>query len=181
MKGRPLDKYVQTGFKKSIITKCLHLKSHLNIVWTDTQTDKTLWKGLTNLTISLCGFFHPQLVDEIDCTPVSLSRPKQFANARTYPASAQQAQKHIKTKTRRLCPASIPSSFHTSLQTSSACKQAIFVLSDHKYCFGRVVWANISMKCTVGRYSWLFFSSFFGFSIKAQRLLSGRGVEVQVE
>lgn len=99
MKHRPLDKYVQAGLEKSIITKCLHPKSHLDIVWTETHTDKNPWKRPKNATVSHCGFLHPQLVNEIDCTLVSLSRPKQWiANARTYPASALQAQKHFLKK-----------------------------------------------------------------------------------
>lgn len=62
-----------------------------------------------------------------------------------------QHNRHKNTKKKRhagslpcLSPLILP---NLSLQTHSACKLAIFVLMDHKYWFGKVVWANKSMKC----------------------------------
>lgn len=109
-------------------------------MWTETHRQNPS-KGLRIQLVSRCGFLRLQLVDEIDCTLVSLSRPKQWsANARTSSAFPLQAQKHLK-KTHRL--SALPLLHHpfkrVSLQTSPARKQAIFVLSDYKYCFGKVV------------------------------------------
>lgn len=176
MKHR-LDVYVQTGSKKNIITKCLHLKSHLNIVWTETHGQNPS-KRPKNSTVLLRGFLHLHLVDETDCTLVSRSGPKQWrANDRTYSASALQAQKHTKEGHAGSLPCLRPP--RPSRQV--VCKQAIFVPSDHKYCFGKVSEHKYEMHCwkVLGRCLFFFFFFFFGFSIKAQRFLSGRGVEVQ--
>lgn len=83
-----------------------------------------------------------------------------------------------------LSATSLLSLLHVSANTQYPCKQILFVLSQYKYCFGKIIIkrqdkVNVSIhqykthNCTVGREirsSLMFFSS-FGFSIKAHNVV----------